>query len=363
MLCRYGQRFGFRGGTRGPCRPFFFGGSGQSGGLGGPFGTHLCRRAFGTAAFGIRSLGCQPSQLGFLLGADRGSVRQLGGTTLVARGLRQRRLLRLDAHEQRRFGQALGLHLLGCGRIGLGSGPRHPGGQGLLLRVQPGRGSVSGFRLVLGAAARFLRCLLLLCRSGSCCDFRRLVGTQMCCSLIGGTTFCRRALNGYPCKFFFRFGTRRGGGGQLGGGMFAGLRGGECVPFGLDALLQCGLGATFGLRLLGCRDLCRRVGGGATTRLLCRTLFLLLSLLCGGNVLDSLQLTRLRGDTGTFRPAAACQRSRHRRLFGLGRICLRACALRSELPALALGFHQSSQQLAQELAPGSGFRTEFDAPG
>ena len=214
---------------------------------------------------------------------------------------------------------------------------------GLALGIETRGGGTLGRGFLLGAAPGFLNRPLFRSRARQGGGFGRLLGAQLLCRALGSESVGSGAFGGHPCEIFFRCGAHGGSGGQLHGGALLRLRRGECLLFRLDALLQRSFGAAFGLRLLcGC-DCGGRFGCGTIACGLCRASFHLLALLGGGNDLGRLQAARFGGNTSAFVVAV----DRRRRRFGRCRSGVRSCALGSELPALALGFHQSSQQLAQ----------------
>lgn len=258
-------------------------------------------------------------------------------------------LLRLGFRGDARQGGTLG-HLLGarlfCRQIGsaaIGFGPfRRESGE-FIFGPGARRRRTGQFRRCAGSGAGLGQGPPLGLDARTQGGFGRLLGAQLLCRALGGEAVGSGAFGGCPCEIFFRCGARSGSGGQLRGGALLRLRRGQCLLFRLDALLQRSFGAAFGLRLLGGYGFGGRFGGGAIARGLCRSFFRLLALLGGGNGFGRLQAARFGGGTSAFVVAV----DRRRRRFVRCRSGVRGCALGSELPAFALGFHQSSQQLAQ----------------
>ncbi|MCM2309387.1 MAG: hypothetical protein NDI91_18180 [Sulfuritalea sp.] len=320
-----------------------FGGTAQQGGvLGDLLGARLFGRQIGGAAIGCGPFRRKPGEFIFGPGARRRRTGQFGRCAGPGTGLGQSPLLRLDARAQGGFGEALDLRLLQR-RLRFGRSTLGLCRIGLTLGFQARGGGTAGFCFLFSATPDFLRRPLLRGHARQGGGFGRLLGAQLLRRALGGEAVGSGAFGGRPCQIFFRCGARSGSGGQLRGGALLRLRRGECLLFRLDALLQRSFGAAFGLRLLGGYGFGGRFGGGASARGLCRRFFRLLALPGGGNGFGRLQAARFGGGTSAFVVAV----DRRRRRFVRCRSGVRVCALGSELPAFALGFHQSCQQLAQ----------------
>lgn len=324
------HRLGFRGDAR------------QGGALGRLLGARLFCCQIGRAAIGFDPFRRESGEFIFGPGACRCRTGQFRRSAGPGTGLRQSLLLGLDARVQGCFGEAFGLRLLQR-RLRFGRCTFGLRRSGLVLGFQARGGATAGLCFLFGATPDFLRRLLFSSHARPGGGFGLLLGAQLLCRALDGESVGSGAFGGCPCEISFRCGARGGSGGQLHGGALLRLRRGECLLFRLDALLQRSFGAAFGLRLLCGRGRGGRFGCGTIACGLCRAFFRLLALLGGGNDLGRSQAARFGGNTSAFVVAV----DRRRRRFGRCRSGMRGCARGSELPALALGFHQSSQQLAQ----------------
>ena len=323
-------RLGFRGDAR------------QGGTLGDLLDASLFGRQIGSAAIGFGPFRREPDEFIFGPGARRRRTGQFRRSACAGAGFGQSPLLGLDARAQGSFGEALDLHLLQR-RLRFGRGTLGLCRIGLTLGFQARGGGTAGLGLLFGTTPDILRRLLLRGHARQGGGFGGLFDAQLLCRALGGESVGSGAFGGGPRETFFRCGARSGGGGQLRGGALLRLRRAQGMLFRLDPLLQRGFGAAFGQCLLGGCGCGGRFGGGTIARGLCRTFFRLLASLGGGNGFGRLQAARFGGNTSALVVALDRRRSR----FDRCRSGVRGRALGSELPALALGFHQSSQQLAQ----------------
>ena len=184
----------------------------------------LFGRQFGGGAVGLGPLTRKLGKFIFAPGACRRRTGQLGGGTLPGLNFRQGALFGFDTRAQGGFRKTFGLHL--PQGLGFSFGGRTLGlrGTGLALGFQTRDGDPSGFCLLLGTTARFLRCLLFrgYPRQGGACG--GLLDSQLFGRPVGGERFGCRAFGSRPCESFVRIGSCHGGSGQFRGGARRGLR-------------------------------------------------------------------------------------------------------------------------------------------
>lgn len=257
---------------------------------------------YGGSACGLRPLDGHTTQLRFPFCTCRSGSRQFGRCSGGNLCCGQSALFRLDALAQRRFCEAFSAGALGD------------------------RNLCSGF--LLSTPTHFLRHPFLFSRPR---QGRRLCGLfdpQLLGSPVGGKGLGDDPCASHAAQLRFPLHARCDSSRKLGSRTLPGLCRGDGDVLSFDARLQARVRAALGLRLRGDSSLRHGIGRGAIARLPSRMPLLQLAPLRCGKVLGC--------------------------LCGFRRTLPGAGVLACKLPAFLLGFHQSGQQLAQDLAPHSG---------
>ncbi len=217
---------------------------------------------------------------------------------------------------------------------------------------------VPGLGFLFGATQRFSRGFFFGGHARQRGSFRDLLGAEFLVRQIGGAPLGIRPLAGQAGEFFLFVGTRRGSDCQFGRGEFPTLGVGQRALFRLDPRTQGNFGQAFDMRLLRCRGLGRRFGGGTADGVFRGKALGLQPPLRGCGLLGGLRQPQLGGGTGPLFSTGAGQCASLGGPLAVRRVCRGDCFSRDALLALALHIHQSRQDSAQVCAPhsGSGFK-------